>query len=355
MSTSAGRANRAVIAARAPSGTLHPDDFAIEQVAMPAPGPGEVLFRAQWLAVTPSVRRRLPAAPDAPSPLGQVTGVGEPVLAGFPPARSGLDGALIGEVVESRDPRFAPGDLVRGGNSWQLYHCAPGDVLDRLEPVAGIGVEAELAQLGQPGLVADCGIELARVRPGETVLVSAAGGAIGMLAGQLAREAGARVVGVASGEKVGYVVRELGFDGCVDRGAGSIGAQLDTLVPDGIDVYFDNVGGSLLDDVFGRLNDFGRLIVCGMAAEYDGREPSAGPPLRPVLRKRLRIEGFVVSDHYDRYPAYRARAIEAMRAGRLRFRIQQRQGLAQAPLALADLLAGRSFGRILIDLRTEEG
>jgi NADPH-dependent curcumin reductase CurA len=208
--------------------------------------------------------------------------------------------------------------------------------------------------LGRSGFVGWCGIELvARVRPGDTVLVSAAGGAVGMVAGQLARDRGARVVGIAGGEKAGFVVDELRFDACIDRHAQDVGTELDRLCPDGVDVYFDNVGGQVLNAVFDRLADFGRVVVCGMAGEYNAAESSAGPPLRPVLRKRLRIEGFVVYDHYDRYPEYRAEALAGLGAGRLRYREDVVPGLENAPAALARLLRGENHGKQLVQLGPE--
>lgn len=343
--------NLAVRVLRAPRGLPQPADFRVEPAEIAAPRDGEVLFRACYLSIDPSARRRLPAADSGPGPLGHVARVGDIVLAGVVPPRSGLDGALVGEVVESRHPRFRPGDLVRGGNSWQIYHTVAGDLLDKLTPGPGFRLAAELGVLGRPGFVAYCGLKFAAtVRPGSTVLVSAAGGAVGMVAGQLAALAGARVVGIASGDKPGYVVDQLGFADCIDRSAETIPEGLDRACPDGVDLYFDNVGGPAFDTVFDRLNDFGQVVICGMASEYNAAEAEHGPALRPVLRKRLRIQGFVVHDHYDEYPAYRELALRHIAAGGLRYREDVVAGIENAPRALADVLTGRNQGKQLIQL-----
>lgn len=343
--------NLAVRVLRAPQGLPRAEDFSVEQAPIRQPRDGEVLFRACFLAIDPSARRRLPAADGRPGPLGAVAGIGDIVLAGVSPPQAGLDGALVGEVVSSRHPDFLPGDLVRGGNTWQVFHTVRGEHLDLLEPHPGYRLEAELGILGRPGFVAYCGLHFAStLEPGMTVVVSAAGGAVGMVAGQMAALAGARVVGIASGDKATYVVNELGFADCIDRTAETVSAGLARTCPGGINLYFDNVGGETLTAVFEQLNDFGQVVVCGMASEYNGAEADAGPPLRPVLRKRLRIQGFVVYDHYEHYPRYREWALEQIDAGRLRYREDVLDGLENAPLALTHVLTGRNKGRQLVRL-----
>ncbi|MDN5893388.1 MAG: NADP-dependent oxidoreductase [Nocardioides sp.] len=343
--------NPAVRVRRAPRGLPAVDDFEVADVGVVPPRDGEVLFRGLYLAIDPSARRRLPAPAHAPDhgPLGDRASVGDVVVAGVSPATCGLDGAVVGEVVESRDPGFAVGDLVRGGNAWQMFHTVPGRLLDLLEP--GTSLSSELGILGRPGLVGHVGMRLiGRVRAGETVVVSAAGGGVGTVAGQIARLAGARVVGIASGEKAIHVVSDLGYDACVDRATEEVGAALDRLCPDGVDVYFDNVGGAVSRAVFDRMRSFGRVVVCGMAAEYNAPEDDTGPPWRPVLRKRLRIEGFVVQDHYADYPDYRRWMVEQLDAGLVRHREDLLIGIEHAPTALANVLSGRSRGRQLVQL-----
>lgn len=346
--------NLAVRVIRAPQGVPSPDDFVVDSAPIIAPADGEVVFRAVYLSIDPSARRRLPTPGAGPGPLGQVARVGDVVLAGVVPPAAGLDGALVGEVVESRHPDFRPGDLVRGGNSWQTYHTVPGALLDRLTTAPGFRLPMALGVLGRPGFVAHCGLRhAATVRPGSTVLVSAAGGAVGMAAGQIARLAGARVVGIASGDKPAYVVDELGFDDCIDRTREDLAAGLDRTCPDGVDLYFDNVGGAVLDTVFDRFNDFGQLVVCGMAAEYNAAEAEYGPPLRPVLRKRLRIQGFVVYDHYVEFPEYHDWALLKINERRLAYREDVSIGIESAPAALADVLSGRNNGKKLVRIGPE--
>lgn len=346
--------NLAVRVRRAPQGVPAPDDFVVDTAPIVPPADGEVLFRANYLSIDPSARRRLPAPGVGPGPLGRVARVGDVVLAGVVPPTSGLDGALVGEVVESRHQRFLPGDLVRGGNSWQTFHTVPGELLDLLNPAPGFRLSAALGILGRPGFVAHCGLHHAAiVKPGRTVLVSAAGGAVGMAAGQIARLAGARVVGIASGDKPSYVIDELGFADCIDRSREDIETGLDRTCPDGVDLYFDNVGGVLTNQVFDRLNDFGQLVVCGMAGEYNATEPEHGPPLRPVLRKRLRIQGFIVYDHYAEFPAYRDWALQRINRGELSYREDVSIGIASAPAALGDVLTGRNNGKKLVRIGPE--
>lgn len=343
--------NLAVRVLRAPQGLPQAADFSVEKVSIRPPREGEVLFRACYLAIDPSARRRLPSADGRPGPLGAVTGIGDIVLAGVSPPQAGLDGALVGEVVTSCHPDFAPGDLVRGGNTWQVFHTVRGEYLDLLEPRPGFRLEAELGVLGRPGFVGYCGLHFAStVEAGMTVVISAAGGAVGMVAGQLAALAGAHVVGIASGDKVPYVVNELGFADCIDRIEETIAAGLARTCPDGVDLYFDNVGGETSAAVFERLNDFGQVVVCGMASEYNSAEADFGPPWRPILRKRLKIQGFVVYDHYEHYPRYREWAIQQLDAHRLRYREDVVDGLRNAPQALSNVLTGRNRGRQLVQL-----
>lgn len=341
--------NQVVRIRRAPDGLPAPDDFELVTEAVAEPGDGEVLFRARYMSVDPAMRRYLPAPAGAPHPLGGTAAVGDVVVAGPPPPTSGYTGGFVGEVLASRHPAWRAGDLVQGGSRWQTHHIVPGDSLVAV-PEGGELLH-ELGVLGQPGFVAWWGVRrVAAVKPGETFVVSAAGGAIGMVAGQLARAAGARVVGIASGEKARYVTEVLGFDACVDRHDAPVADALDRLCPDGIDVYFDNVGADTARACFDRLRDFGRYVVCGMAGEYNAREAETGPPLRPVLRKRLRIEGYVIYDHYDEFPAFRSEVSALLAAGDLRYRYDVRPGLASAPDALARLLQGRNEGKVVVDL-----
>jgi NADPH-dependent curcumin reductase CurA len=334
----------------APEGLPHVEDFKVGVEPMPTPGPGEVLFRGVYMSLDPAMRRKMPYPTKAPGPLGSTAKLGDLMIAGQTPPGHGYSGGMVGEVVESNHPDFKPGDLVHGGCYWQTYQALPAKHLAKLHR-GEAPLVAELGVLGQSGFVAYCGMELiGQVKSGETLVVSAAGGAIGMLAGQLGKIAGARVIGVASGEKCRYVVEELGFDACIDRQQEAIGPALDRLCPAGIDVYFDNVGGEIQRAAFDRLNDFGRLVVCGMAAEYNAPEADVGPPLRPVLRKRLKIQGFVVYDHYDLYPEFRSKVLKWMAEGKIRYREQIVDGMANAPAGLIDLLRGANKGKMIVKL-----
>jgi NADPH-dependent curcumin reductase CurA len=344
------RSNPSVRIARAPQGMPSVGDFDFVDEPMPEPGEGEVLFRAIYMSLDPSMRRKLPAPAGVPGPLGGTRQVGELMIAGLPPPARGYTGGFVGQVVESRHPGFKQGDLVQGGCWWQTWHCVPGDSLELLDST--IRPSDALGLLGQHGFVAWCGMRnIGKAKAGETVLVSAAGGAIGMIAGQLAKADGARVIGVASGEKVAYVVDELGFDACIDRLNEDVGEALDRLCPQGIDVYFDNVGGDVMLAAYERMADFGRVVICGMASEYNAPEEPFGASLRPVLRKRLRIEGFVVYDHYDdQFAQFQAEMRALIAAGEMKYRIEVIEGFVNAPDALARLLEGCNKGKMIVKL-----
>ena len=328
--------NRQVLLRRRPSGMPTPEDFTIVDGPVPEPGPGEVLLRGLYLSLDPYMRGRLSAARSYAKPvdIGAV-----------------IEGRVVGEVVRSQHPDFRPGEFAYGGYGWQLYSAVPGVQLVKLDP-AEAPISAALGVLGMPGLTAYVGLsDIGQPKPEETVVVSAASGAVGAVAGQLARHAGARVVGIAGGpDKCRYVESELGLDACLDHRAPSLGDALDRACPKGIDVYWENVGGAVQQAVFPRLNDFARMVLCGMIAEYNDAEPRPGPNLMAAVRKRLRIQGFIVSDQWQRLAEYRAMAAPLLRAGRLKYREDVVEGLDNAPAAFIGLLQGRNFGKLLIRL-----
>jgi NADPH-dependent curcumin reductase CurA len=344
-----GERNLAVKVAGAPTGLPTPADFEVTELPMPVLEDGQVLFRSIYMSIDPSMRRKMPSPVAAPGPLGGQQKIGDLMVAGQTPPESGQNGGHVGQVVASRHPDFRQGDYVKGGTYWQTYHAVPGHLLLKLDP-AEAALRHELGVMGSPGFVAYCGMQLiAQVKPGETFVVSAAGGAIGMVAGQMAKIAGARAVGIASGDKCDYVVRELGFDACIDRSREDVAAGLDRACPNGVDAYFDNVGGAIQRACFDRLNDFGRLVVCGMVSEYNAPEADFGPPLRPVLRKRLKIQGFVVYDHEkDLLPEFRRRMAGWLREGRVKYREDIVAGLDNAPGALIGLLKGENRGKMIV-------
>ncbi len=328
--------NRQVLLKQRPQGMPTTADFAIVDAPMPDPAEGEVLVRGIYLSLDPYMRGRISAARSYAKPV-EVGAV--------------MEGRVVGQVAHSCDPAFRKGDFVFGGNGWQLYSAVPGRSLVHLDPVEA-PLSTALGVLGMPGLTAYVGLsEIGRPQPGETVVVSAASGAVGAVVGQLARRAGARAVGIAGGaDKCRLVESELGFDMAIDHRAGDLGAALDQACPNGIDVYWENVGGAVQQAVYPRLNDFARMVMCGMVAEYNDVEPRPGPNLMAAVRKRLKIQGFIVSDQWQRWGEYRAMAAPLVRSGALKYREDIVDGLDRAPEAFIGLLQGRNFGKLLIRL-----
>jgi hypothetical protein len=260
-----------------------------------------------------------------------------------------MEGECVAEVVASHGTRFAVGDWVVGARGWQRFSVASPGALTKLDPAAA-PVTTALGVLGMPGVTAWVGCtEIAVPKPGEYFVVSAASGAVGGVAGQIARAMGARVVGIAGGaEKCAFVRDELGFEACLDHRAADFPARLAAACPGGVDVYFDNVGGAVRDAVWPLLNDFGRLALCGAVAETSLAERPAGPNLGNVVRRRLSLRGFIVSDHPRASPVWRATGARWLHERRLRYREDVVQGLEQAPEAFRGLLQGRNFGKLLV-------
>ncbi len=323
-----------VVLRRRPVGAPTPDIFAIEESAMPEPAEGQVLTRTLFLSIDPYMRGRLSDAKSyaAPVPIGGM-----------------MEGETIGEVIASRDPGFAPGDVVVGPRGWASHLVAPAKAVVKL-PKNGAPLSTYLGVLGMPGTTAYSGMtDIGQPKAGETVVISAASGAVGAVAGQLAKRAGARVVGVAGGpEKCLFVQETLGFDECIDHRTLDLKAALNDACPNGIDVYFENVGGDLQRLVFPRLNAFGRVVMCGMVAEYNDTEPRPGPNLMMVVRNRLRIQGLIVSDKPERFAEWRALATPWVLDGSLKYREDIVDGLENAPDALIGVLGGRNFGKLLV-------
>jgi NADPH-dependent curcumin reductase len=328
--------NRQVLLKRRPAGAPRADNFEIADAPIPDLADGEVLVRGIYLSLDPYMRGRMSAARSYARPI-DVGAV--------------MEGRVVGRAVRSRDSGFREGDYVLGGYGWQLYSAVPASGLSKLDPNEA-PLSTALGVLGMPGLTAYVGLsEIGRPQHGETVVVSAASGAVGAVAGQLAKRAGARVVGIAGGaDKCRYVERELGFDACIDHRSTDLGAALDHACPTGIDIYWENVGGAVQQAIFPRLNDFGRIVMCGMVSEYNDAEPRPGPNLMAAVRKRLKIQGFIVSDQWQRFDEYRAMAAPLVRNGELKYREDIVDGLDRAPEAFIALLEGRNFGKLLVKL-----
>jgi NADPH-dependent curcumin reductase len=324
---------RSVVLTRRPAAEPTPQDFAIKDDAIPAPGPDEVLVRTIWLSIDPYMRGRLRDVQSYAKPVG----IGEVIT-----------GETAGEVLASNHPGFVPGDRVVGGNGWQTHTVTPGDKLVKVEKTAPLS--AYLGILGMPGATAHTGVsEICKPRSGETFVVSAASGAVGSVAGQLAKREGARVVGVAGGpDKCLWVQDSLGFDDCVDHRSVNLRHELAASCPNGIDCYFENVGGVVQAAVFDLLNPFARVAMCGMISQYNNPNPPPGPNLGNVVGKRILIQGFIVSDKPERMPTWRALATPLVADRSLHYREDIIDGLENAPEALTGILAGRNFGKLLV-------
>jgi NADPH-dependent curcumin reductase CurA len=328
--------NKQVLLASRPAGTVTPDNFRIAEAPLPEPGEGEVLVKNEWLSLDPYMRGRMNDAKSyAPS-----VDVGALMV-----------GQTVGEVVESRHPGFRRGDKVLTSLGWQLFGVAKGKEL-MLVDASREPASYYLGVLGMPGITAWFGLfEIGKPKPGDTVVVSAASGAVGSVVGQLAKQEGCRVVGIAGGRaKCDYVVRELGFDACVDYKAGRLLEDLRAACPKGIDVDFENVGGEVLDTVLRAMNPFSRIVVCGLIAEYDATEPYGYRMLRAVLVNRIRMQGMIVFDWKDRYGEALADLSARIAAGKLRYKESIVEGLENAPRGLLAVLSGGNFGKQLVKL-----
>jgi NADPH-dependent curcumin reductase CurA len=328
--------NRQVLLARRPDGWVSETDFRITDAPIPSPGEGQVLIRNRFLSLDPYMRMRMNDAPSyAPKvELGAV-----------------MVGGTVGEVIESRSPRLRPGDIVSGILGWQLYAVETAERLRRIEsPVEPLSLH--LGALGMPGITAWVGLELVGpLEPGQTVVVSAASGAVGSVAGQIARQRGCRVVGIAGGpDKCRHVVTDLGFDACIDYQRDDIEAALAAACPTGIDIDFENVGGRIFDLVLDRLNPFARIALCGLVSQYNETQPYAARNLRSLLVNRVKLQGFIVSDHMPLWPQALRELTERHREGRLQFRETVTRGLENAPRAFIDMLRGNKLGKQIVRL-----
>lgn len=328
--------NLQCVLAERPTGWVEPRHFRFERSPIPTPGDGEVLVRNHWLSLDPYMRGRMS---DAKS-------YAEPVALG-----AVMVGGTAGEVIASRDPQFQPGDKVVGMLGWQLYGVAPGRALQKVDD-RQVPLSAYLGPVGMPGVTAWYGLNrICEPKAGETVVVTAAAGAVGSVVGQLAKAKGCRVVGVAGGaHKCRYVVEELGLDACVDYKAGNLKADLKTALPDGVDALFENVGGEIFDVLLTRTNAFARIALCGMIADYNTTDPYCMKNLRAVLIHRLKLQGFIVSEHMDQWPVALRELAGLVAAGRLRWRESVAQGLENAPEAFIGMLKGQNFGKQLVKL-----
>jgi NADPH-dependent curcumin reductase CurA len=334
--------NQQILLARRPQGAPVAEDFRLVETPIPDPGPGEVLVQHRFISLDPYQRGRMDDVKSYSAPVA-IGGV--------------MECQAVGQVAASGDARFREGDWVLGGFGWQGYSVRPAKALIAIDPNEAPPSTA-LGVLGMPGLTAWVGLEdIGQPKAGEMLVVSAASGAVGQVVGQLGKIRGAKVVGIAGGaEKCAFVKDTLHFDAALDH-RGDLNAQLDAACPDGVDVYWENVGGAVQAAVFPRFRDFGRMVMCGMIAQYNTASGAAaagapaGPNLGPVVRKRLRIQGFIVSDTgWPRYAQFRKDMLGHIQAGRLQWREDVAHGLANAPAAFMGMLEGRNFGKQIVAL-----
>ena len=326
--------NRQVLLASRPQGAVTEQNFRIVDAPLPEPAVGEVLVKNQWLSLDPYMRGRMSDAKSY-----------------APPAK--LDdvmvGQTVGEVVDSRDPAIRVGDTVLTQLGWQSHGIAKVADVTKVD-ARRVPASCYLGVLGMPGLTAWFGLrEIGQPKAGETVLVSAASGAVGSVVGQLAKIQGCRTVGIAGGKaKCEYVIDELGFDACVDHRAGNLDDDLRVACPDGVDVDFENVGGAVLDAALRVMNRHSRIVVCGLIAEYGLQEPYSHTGLRSVLVNRIRMQGMIIFDWKDRFGEALPTLASYVADGKLKYRESIVDGLDNAPRALIALLGGENFGKQLV-------
>ncbi|MGH6931236.1 MAG: NADP-dependent oxidoreductase [Dongiaceae bacterium] len=326
--------NKQVLLAARPEGWVKETDFRMVDGPMAKPGEGEVLIRNLYLSLDPYMRGRMNAGRSYTTGLeiGDV-----------------MSGEAVGEVMESRHRDFRSGDKVQAYMGWQQFAAMNGDAVHKIAP-GPVPLTAHLGAVGMPGVTAWIGLhDIGRPKAGETVVVSAASGAVGGAVGQIARIKGCRAVGIAGGKaKCDYVVGELGFDACVDYKAGNLARDLATATPKGIDIYFENVGGEVFNSVLPRLNDFARIPICGLIAQYNSDAPHGMALTRQFLTQRLKMQGFICSDTMERWPIVLKELGDWVVDGRLKYRESIAEGLENAPRAFIGLLRGENFGKQLV-------
>jgi len=328
--------NKRVVLASYPEGWVTESNFRLETAPIPKPGEGEVLVKNLWLSLDPYMRGRMSQQKS------YVKGVeiGEV-----------MTGETAGEVVESKHPKFKPGDKVTAPSGWQLHWCGKGEMLTKVD-ASKAPLSYFLGCLGMPGRTAYFGTkDICQPKPGETVVVSAASGAVGSVVGQLAKAWGCRAVGIAGGKaKCDYVVKELGFDACIDYKAGNLYDNLKAACPKGVDCLFENVGGEILDTTLRLMNVRGRITICGLISDYNAKEPYGLKNFRSILVNRLTVRGMIVFDWVERYPEANRDLLELVIGGKLKYRESVVQGIENAPKGLIGLLKGDNFGKQLVKL-----
>lgn len=331
--------NRRIVLASRPVGKPTTENFRMEQAPVPVPQEGEVLMQTQFLSLDPYMRGRMNAGKSYADrvELGQT-----------------MVGGTVSKVVSSRNPKFKKGELVSAFAGWQDYALSNGSDLMKLDARIGQPSYA-LGLLGMPGLTAYVGLlDIGEPKAGETVVLAASTGAVGSVVGQIAKIKGCRVVGIAGAqEKCKYAVEELGYDACISHYDDDMAEQLRAACPDGIDVYFENVGGSSWEAVMPLLNNHARVPVCGLIAHYNQTELPPGPDRMSllqgqILQRSIRMQGFIVSDYRERIPAFIGDMAGWLAAGKLKYKEHRIDGLENAPEAFLGLFKGANFGKLVV-------
>ncbi len=334
----APKSYRRIVLARRPPAEPSETDFRLEEVAMPVPGANQVLVRVIYLSLDPYMRGRM----------RDVASYAPPV-----PIDGVMAGGTVGEVVASNNPAFKPGDIVEERLGWQEYGLSNGGSLRKIDP-ATAPISTANGILGMPGMTAYFGLlDIGQPKPGETVVVSAASGAVGQVVGQLAKLAGCRVIGIAGGtKKCAFIKDELGFDAAIDyKTTNDLSNAVKAACPGGVDVYFDNVGGAISDAVFLNLNFWARVAMCGAISQYNAETPELAPrQMWPFVGKRITLRGFIVSDFAYRFEPARRHMGDLVRAGKLKYKEDIVQGIERTPRAFIGLLRGENFGKLMVQM-----
>ena len=325
---------RIVLAAR-PKGGVSPSDFRLETVSVPEVGDGQLLIRNHYLSLDPYMRMRMEDIKSyaAPQAIDEV-----------------MVGGTVGEVVASKHPKFAVGDRVVGMLGWSEMGLSDGTLLKKVDG-SHVPLSAYLGVVGMPGMTAWYGLNhILKLKPGQTLAVSAASGAVGSVVGQLAKLQGCRVIGIAGGKaKCDLVINDFGFDACIDYKAGNLFKDVKASAPDGIDGLFENVGGVVMDAVLHQMNPYGRIALCGMISGYDG-QPMPVHNLHKVLSMRLMVRGFIITEHLDLWSQGLSELGQLVASQQLKYRETVSEGLASAPEAFIGLLRGKNIGKQLVKL-----
>ncbi|MEH6607952.1 MAG: NADP-dependent oxidoreductase [Halioglobus sp.] len=322
--------------ARPGPGPISPDLFEVVQKEIPSAGPGQILVKQTHMSLDPAMIGWMSPDPESYIP---------PVALGDVMRASGL-----GEVIESNHPDFAVGDMVRGMTGWTEYILSAGEGLSAVPP--GVDAETVLSVFALPGLTATQGLYgFGKPKEGETIVVSGAAGSVGSIVGQLAKADGLNVIGVAGDdEKCNWIVNDLGFDGAINYKTDDIAAKLAELAPKGVDIYFENTGGPVQSHVFDRMNAHGRIVVCGMIADYGSANPSAGPNWIPIIKKRITIQGFAMPDHFGDVPELLAKLTPYVMSGKIKYRTHILEGLESAIDGLNLFFTGGNKGKLIVKL-----